>query len=122
MSPDSNGGFASVRASVSPLPGGDIDAIELVVRGDGHRYKLNLRTDQTVEGVNHQAHFQPPAGQWSIVDVPVTAFVPTFRGRVVPAPPLAPERVSQVGWMVADRQFGPFLLCIRGIACVESGA
>ena len=51
VSPDNNGGFASVRASVSPPPGADIDAIELLVRGDGHRYKLNLRTDRGFDGV-----------------------------------------------------------------------
>ena len=46
VSPDNNGGFASVRASVSPQPTAGIDTIELVARGDGHRYKLNLRTDR----------------------------------------------------------------------------
>ena len=51
VSPDNNGGFASVRASVSTPVTTDIDAIELLVRGDGHRYKLNLRTDRGFDGV-----------------------------------------------------------------------
>ena len=63
VSPDNNGGFASVRASVSTPVTTDIDAIELLVRGDGHRYKLNLRTDRGFDGVNYQAAFAPPAGQ-----------------------------------------------------------
>ena len=73
VSPDNNGGFASVRASVSTPLTTDIDAIELVVRGDGHSYKLNLRTDRGFDGVNYQAAFAPPAGQWATLRLTIVA-------------------------------------------------
>ena len=120
VSPDNGGGFASLRHARLPLGGPNATAYRLQVLGDGKRYKLNLRTDQTFDGVNYQAAFQPPAGQWTTIDIPVEAFVATCRGRPVTAPPLAPERVCQVGLMIADRQWGPFSLGIRGLACVEA--
>lgn len=121
VSPDNGGGFASVRHPRLRLGTPETILYRLVVLGDGQRYKFNLRTDQTFDGVNYQAAFHPPEGEWSSVDLPVQAFVPTLRGRAVPAPPLAPERVSQVGLMIADRQLGAFSLGIRSIACLELG-
>ena len=122
VSPDNNGGFASVRAPVSPPPGADIDAIELVVRGDGHRYKLNLRTDRGFDGVNYQTPFEPPAGQWATLRLTIDAFQPSWRGRAVPdAPPLRGARIEQVGLMIADRQFGAFVLAIGAIRARRAG-
>lgn len=122
VSPDHNGGFASVRAAVSPPPTGDVDAIELVVRGDGHRYKLNLRTDRGFDGVSYQAAFAPPAGVWVRLRLTIDAFQPSWRGRAVPdAPPLRGARIEQVGLMIADRQFGPFALAIATIRALAAG-
>ena len=122
VSPDNNGGFASVRASVSTPVTTDIDAIELLVRGDGHRYKLNLRTDRSFDGVNYQAAFDTSAGTWSRVRLPLADFQPTWRGRPVPdAPPLREARIEQVGLMIADRQFGGFELAIRRIRTLCEG-
>ena len=122
VSPDNNGGFASVRASVSTPVTTDIDAIELLVRGDGHRYKLNLRTDRGFDGVNYQAAFAPPAGQWATLRLSLDVFQPSWRGRAVPdAPPLRGARIEQVGLMIADRQFGAFELAIGSIWAQRAG-
>ncbi len=116
VSPDNNGGFASVRASVSPPSARDIEAIELVVRGDGRRYKLNLRIDRGFDGVNYQVAFAPPAGLWTRQALALADFLPTWRGRTVPdAPALRGATIEQVGLMIADRQFGGFELAIQGI-------
>jgi NADH dehydrogenase [ubiquinone] 1 alpha subcomplex assembly factor 1 len=84
----------------------------------GKRYKLNLRTEDSFDGVNYQAELQTLASQWIEVSLPLSALVPTFRGRpVLDAPPLNPVRVKQVGLVISDRQAGPFRLCLRRIAC-----
>lgn len=132
VSADNNGGFASVRSAVAQPAAGDFeteggeaggfDAIELDVRGDGRRYKLNLRTDRGFDGVNYQAAFDTSAGTWSRVRLPLADFQPTWRGRPVPdAPPLREARIEQVGLMIADRQFGGFELAIRGIRALCEG-
>ena len=123
VAPDNNGGFASVRASVTPLPAGDIDAIELVVRGDGRRYKLNLRIDRGFDGVNYQAGWVTPAGIWTRLALPLADFRPTWRGRAVAdAPALRRACFGKVGLMIADGQFGGFELAIQGIWAAGRGA
>jgi len=111
-----NGGFASVRSRPRDLGAPGAVNYALDVRGDGKRYKLNLRTDDTFDGVNYQAVFEPSAGAWTLVQLALSGFRPTFRGRSVPdAPPLDPARVRQMGLMIADRQAGRFALAVRSI-------
>ncbi len=118
---ENNGGFASVRCQPCDLGRKDVIAYLLEVRGDGKRYKLNLRTDNSFDDVNYQARFDPPAGIWTTCRLASADFLPNWRGRPVPeAPPLDMARVQQIGLMIADRQEGPFALAIRSIA-VEIG-
>jgi NADH dehydrogenase [ubiquinone] 1 alpha subcomplex assembly factor 1 len=117
MSMEKNGGFASVRAwSEAPsIPNATHYVIEL--RGDGKRYKLNLRMSGRVDAVSYQATFATVAGRWTKVAVPVNSFVGTFRGRrVIDAPMLDATEVNQVGLMIADGQDGPFQLAVRRIS------
>jgi hypothetical protein len=116
VSLERNGGFASVRSRPLDLGSPGATACLLEVRGDGKRYKLNLRTDDAFDGVNYQAAFEAPQGTWTLVRLPLSALLPTFRGRRVPgAPPLDPARVRQAGLMIADAQAGSFALALRSI-------
>ena len=118
VSLENNGGFASVRAPVRPPEAAaGASACLLEVRGDGRRYKLNLRTDDNFDGVTHQAGFAPPAGEWAWVRLPLADFVATWHGRPVTAPDtLAAAQLRQLGLLIADRQAGPFRLEVRAIA------
>jgi hypothetical protein len=110
------GGFASVRSASLPLGAPRARTCVIDVFGDGKRYKLNLRTDDAFDGVNYQAVIEPPAGTWTVLRLPLDAFVPTFRGRrVTGAAPLDPARLRQVGLVIADRQVGRFALAVRSI-------
>ena len=114
---ENNGGFASVRCQPADLGRQAVIAYLLEVRGDGKRYKLNLRTDNGFDGVNYQAGFLPPAGIWTTCRLASADFLPSWRGRpVVDAPPPDTNRVRQIGLMIADRQEGPFALAVRSIA------
>lgn len=116
VSLERKGGFASVRSRPIHLGVPKTTCYWLEVKGDGKRYKLNLRTDDGFDGPNYQAVFAPPEGQWTTIELPVQAFNPSFRGRSVEgAAPLDPLRVRQVGLMIADRQEGSFSLAVRSI-------
>lgn len=118
------GGFASVRSAPGRFDLGDAQGVWLRVRGDGRAYKLNLRTEAGFDGVTYQAAFLPPAGAWGVVTLPFTAFRPRFRGRPAEgAPPLDPSRIATIGFLVSDRQEGPFRLEIAAVGAlgVESG-
>jgi NADH dehydrogenase [ubiquinone] 1 alpha subcomplex assembly factor 1 len=117
VSLERHGGFASVRGTRAALGSPATLGYALAVLGDGKRYEMNLRTEDSFDGVNYQAEFQTQAGQWIEVRLPLSAFAPNFRGRPVPAaPPLNPALVRQVGLMIADKQAGLFRLCIRRIS------
>ena len=116
VSLDRNGGFASVRSRPADLGMPGARGYWLEVKGDGKRYKLNLRTDDGFDGINYQAVFAPPEGQWTTIELPLQQFQPSFRGRSVSgAALLNPMRVRQIGLMIADRQEGHFLLALRSI-------
>ena len=116
MSLQQGGGFASVRSATQALGVPLAQACVIEVRGDGKRYKLNLRTDDAFDGVNYQAAFEAPAGAWTRLRLPLAAFVPSFRGRrVADVAALDPADLRQVGLMVADRQAGRFALALRSI-------
>ncbi|KAI8472524.1 MAG: complex I intermediate-associated protein 30-domain-containing protein [Monoraphidium minutum] len=126
-----NGGFASVRSL--PWLGwaelGRGGGVRLLVRGDGRTYKLNLKTDDSWDGVAWQADFQTapqPPGAWQEVDLPFSVFRPQLRGRVVGGQaPLGGGRVRQLGLMVskvsaaggelAGFSEGPFSLAVRAV-------
>ena len=117
LSLENNGGFASVRCQPCDLGRMEVVAYLLEVRGDGKRYKLNLRTDNGFDGVNYQARLEAPAAIWTTCRLASADFLPSWRGRPVPdAAPLDTARLRQIGLMIADRQEGPFALAVRSIA------
>ena len=117
VSLEHNGGFASVRSPMLDTNAPGTSLCRLEAFGDGKRYKLNLRTDNSFDGVNYQVSFDAPAHLWTQLSLPLTDFQPSFRGRLVPgAPPFDPARLQQIGLMIADRQAGPFTLAIRSIS------
>jgi len=116
VSLERNGGFASVRSEPGErgLSGARICLIEL--RGDNKQFKLSLLTDNGFDSLNYQASFTPAGTDWQTLQLPLTDFRASFRGRDVPdAPRLDPARIRQVGLMIAARQAGPFELHVRRI-------
>lgn len=117
-----DGGFASVRRQPGDLGTATASAYVLDVCGDGKRYKLSVRTDDSFDGISYQCGFHPPAGTWTACRLDCRQFLPTWRGRVLRnQPALDPARVRQVGLLIADRQEGDFSLSIRRIGS-ESAA
>ena len=116
VSLERNGGFASVRSASANRGRAEAQFCILEVRGDARRFKLNLLTEDTFDGLNYQAAFTPDPDRWQSLRIPLAEFKPSFRGRDVPGtPPLDPARIRQVGLMIAERQAGPFALAIRRI-------
>ena len=123
LSLERGGGFASVRSQPAQVDLRAYDGLKIRVRGDGKRYRLRLRADPAFEGVAYQVGFETHAGVWETVRLPFDRFHPTFRGRDVPdAPPLSLDTIMAFGWMIADKQAGPFRLEIDWIRAYANGA
>jgi len=116
VSLENNGGFASVRSLPARHDLAACDAFHIRVRGDGHRYKFSARTDRSFDSAIYQAVFTTKKGEWEEHRLPLKDFVPTFRGRVLSGePPLDPAKVTSVGFLISDKQAGPFQLEIAWI-------
>ena len=116
VSLENNGGFASVRSLPARHDLAGCDAFLIRVRGDGHRYKFTARIDRTFDNPIYQASFPTKPGEWTELRLPMNDFVPTFRGRVLSGePPLDPAKVTSVGFLISDKQAGPFQLEVAWI-------
>jgi monofunctional biosynthetic peptidoglycan transglycosylase len=117
---DHGGGFASVRSEPGHWDLSKYEGIELTLRGDGHRYKLRLKTDPVFDGVNWETAFVTDAGVRQEMRLPFRALAPVYRGKPVPgAPSFDPGRIATFGFLISDRQSGPFRLEIETVAAYQ---
>ncbi len=115
VSLENNGGFASIRSEPVKLDLSGAQGLRLRVKGGGKGFKLNLKTEAGFDTVQYQAPFMAPE-EWGTVTLPFAAFRAVFRGRPVPnAPALDPARIVTLGFLISERQEGPFLLEIASI-------
>lgn len=113
---ENSGGFASVRSPTVREPLTGCTAFVLRVRGDGQRYKFGVRSGAGFGTPLYQCAFLTKQGEWEEHRLAIGDFVPTFRGRVLTdVPPLDPAKVTTLGFLIADRQAGPFRLEIAWI-------
>jgi len=111
LSLENNGGFASIRAQLGRVDLSAFKGLAIRARGYGQCYRLRVRIDDERDGVAYQARFETPDDGWVVARVPFDSLVPTFRGRTVEdAAPFDPAQIRQLGFMIADKQEGPFRL------------
>lgn len=116
LSLENNGGFASVRRIPQDLDTADVSGFVLRVKGDGRTYQFRLRTDDRFDGIAYRAQFNTEPDKWIEVYLPLLVFEPVFRGRVQDnAPPLQSDAIRQLGFLISDKQSGPFSLQIASI-------
>ena len=119
VSLENNGGFASVRSLPARHDLTGHDAFVVRARGDGNRYRLTVRTGRSFDSAIYQASFTTQAGEWQEHRLAFKDFVPSFRGRVLSGePPLNPAQIASVGFLISDKQSGPFRL---EVAWVKAG-
>ncbi len=116
VSLENSGGFASVRSSPVRQSLAGHDAFVVRARGDGRRYKLTVRTEAGFDTPIYQCAFTTRHGEWEEHRLAFKDFLPTFRGRVLTdVPALNPARVVSVGFLISDKQAGPFKLEVAWI-------
>lgn len=118
ISLENNGGFASARCRFTQGFDG-ISGFRLAIRGDGRNYQFRLRADEHSSSIAWQAGF-PTDGSQQVINLPLTAFEPVFRGRRVEhAGELKPAEMFLLGFMLADRDPGNFALEVYSIEALH---
>ena len=123
VSLENNGGFSSIR---SPEKERDLSAyrgISIRVRGDGKRYALTLRTDVRIRAGSYRVKFDTKTNEWLEIFFPFADFRATSFGvELTDVPPLDPRRIRSFGFMISDKQVGPFHLEVDWIKAARRQA
>jgi monofunctional biosynthetic peptidoglycan transglycosylase len=116
LSLQNNGGFASTRRIYSPLSWNSKETLEIKVLGDGRSYQFRLRTNRNADGIAYVANFSTTKDEVQVLTFNLKDFSPQFRGRIVRgAPSLNFSDIAQIGFMLADKNPGNFVLRISHI-------
>jgi len=116
LSLENNGGFASVRSLPTRHGLAGCNTFVIRVRGDGRRYKFTARVARSLNSPIYQAAFTTKNGDWEEHRLLAAQFLPTFRGRVLSGEPaLDLAKVTSVGFLISDKQEGPFQLEVAWI-------
>jgi monofunctional biosynthetic peptidoglycan transglycosylase len=121
VSLENNGGFASVRTTSLSENLDEYNGLSLRIFGDGKNYQLRLRTNDRFDGISYRHHFKTKPDTWMTTFIPFSNFVPVFRGRIIKdAEPLVPDKIEQIGFLIADKQAGAFRLEIEWIKAAKN--
>ena len=116
VSLENNGGFSSIRTSPRFYKLDGYRGIILRLKGDGKKYQFRLRMNDSFDGISYRYQFKTDINQWIIIRVPFNECVPVFRGRILDnVEPITPKKIQQIGFLIADKQAGPFKLEIDWI-------
>jgi NADH dehydrogenase [ubiquinone] 1 alpha subcomplex assembly factor 1 len=120
LSLENNGGFASVRSRPRTLGLQTGDTLVARVRGDGREYQLNLYASGRTRAFSYRAPVQTRSGEWIEVAVALDRFEATSFGRVLRgAGPVDPGSVTSIGFLLAEKTPGPFLLEVAWITVLR---
>ena len=123
LSLENNGGFASVRSLPRTLGLQTGDTLVVRVRGDGREYQLNLYASGRMRAFSHRAPLQTRSGEWIEVAVALDRFEATSFGRVLRgAGPVDPPSVTSIGFLLAEKTPGPFLLEVAWVKVLRGPA
>lgn len=117
LSLENNGGFASVK-NHEPINIEGFSAIHLRFMGDGNRYSFRLRTGEGRETHkwSYQVKFETKQDEWMDIIIPLSDFEATYRGsKPNNVPPPDFSSIRQFGFLISDKQEGPFRLEIEKI-------
>lgn len=120
VSLENNGGFASVRAPINPMPQKDFKGVMIRVKGDGNMYSVRFRTNNNFDGYAYQAKITTNKDNWIEFKIPFADFKPTFRGYTLSNKPVLESKdIAQIGLLIADKQSGNFKITIDWIKFYE---
>jgi len=117
LSLENNGGFSSIRTLPKDFGFGEYKGLSIRVKGDGRVYQFRLRLDSDFDGIAFTQNFQTSDNTWLNIDLPFSAFVPIYRGKILRnVKPLVTADVRQLGFLIADKTAGEFRLIVDNIA------
>ena len=116
LSLENNGGFASIWSAGRARDLRDFDGLHVRVRGDGRRYWSTMRTDFPIAAGSYRREFGTTPETWIEVFLPFAEYGASSYGQpVAGAPVMNRSHVAALGFLLADKKAGPFMLDVAWI-------
>lgn len=113
VSMENNGGFSSLRHRFEKLDISKYKKIKLRLKGDGKKYQFRIKPSRFNQYF-YVYSFQT-SGDWQVIEINLTDFTPTFRGKVLDMPNFAGNKLEEIGFLIGNKQQEKFQLILDTI-------
>ena len=114
VSLENNGGFAMVKHIFDPIRIDSHSKIVMKVKGDGKRYQLRLKSETSQ--YHSYVNYFSTNGEWQVLEIPLSNFHASFRGRKLNYPNFNANQLSEVAFLIGNKKAEYFQLKIKWIA------
>lgn len=105
-----NGGFASIQLDTDIARDEEMKFMVLRVKGDGKDYEFRLKGSSAQS--ESYVHKFATTGEWQTLRLPIGDFYPQFRGRKLNIPNFDFDKITQISFLIANKQEEDFELLI----------
>jgi len=113
ISTENNGGFCSIRHSLSRKYIGNNNVLKLKIKGDGKDYQLRIKADRN-DYFSFIATFKT-TGEWEEIIIPLKEMYPSFRGRKLNMQNFNNNYFEEIAFLVGNKKNEKFKLIINEI-------
>ncbi|NND88308.1 MAG: CIA30 family protein [Flavobacteriaceae bacterium] len=114
---ENNGGFSSIRHSMETLEVGDYTTIRLRLKGDGKDYQFRIRSSRSQRYAF--VHNFKTTGDWQEVDLLLSEFYPSFRGRKLDKPNYNGQVMEEIVILIGNKKNESFTLELASIELIR---
>ena len=113
VSLENNGGFCSVKYDLNSITLDRNKIICLRIKGDGKNYQFRVKTNKS----DSHSYVYPfhTSGDWQNIEIPVSEFYPSFRGRKLDIPNYDGSRLEEIAFLIGNKKGENFQLFIDTI-------
>ena len=113
VSTENYGGFASVRYSMKKTKIEKATTVRIRLKGDGKNYQFRIK-NKSSDYFSYIKTFST-SGDWQIVEMNLSDFYPSFRGRKLNKPNFDNDFIEQISILIANKKNEKFRLEIEKI-------
>jgi hypothetical protein len=114
VSLENNGGFAMVKYIFNPIKIENHSKIVMKIKGDGKRYQFRLKSE--ISQYHSYINYFSTTGEWQIIEIPLSDFYASFRGRRLNYPNFNAKQLSELAFLIGNKKAEEFQLKIKWIA------
>ena len=116
VSLENNGGFSSVKYSLTRIDVDSFHKIKIKLKGDINRFQLRLKTNKD-DRHSYVSYFET-SGKEQIIEIDLNEFYPKYRGRSLQLSNYPGKHLEEIGFLIANKKAEKFKLEIESISLI----